>query len=67
MKKIIKINTKSHNYRIIIEKNSILKDILKEEKKQKNFIIIDKQLLSLIPTLKKNKNFNLIVFRRRKN
>ena len=60
MKKIIKINTKSHNYRIIIEKNSILKEILKEEKKQKNFIIIDKKLLFLITKLKKNKNFDLI-------
>ena len=60
MKKIIKINTKSHNYKIIIEKNSILKEILKEEKKQKNFIIVDKKLLSLISKLKKNKNFNLI-------
>ena len=55
MKKIIKINTKSHNYRIIVEKNSILKEILKEEKKQKNFIIIDKKLLSLITKLKKIK------------
>jgi 3-dehydroquinate synthetase len=60
MKKIIKINTKNHNYKIIIEKNSILKEIIKEEKKQKNFIIIDKKLLSLLTKLKKNKNFNLI-------
>ena len=34
MKKIIKINSKNHNYKIIIEKNSILKEVLKEEKKQ---------------------------------
>ena len=61
MKKIIKINTKSHNYKIIIEKNSILKEVLKEEKKQKNFIIIDKKLLPLMANLKKNKNFKLIV------
>ena len=61
MKKIINISTKSNNYKILIEKNSILKEILKEEKKQKNFIIIDKKLLSLISKLKKNKNFNLII------
>ena len=63
MKKIIKINTKIHNYEIIIEKNSILKELLKEEKKQKNFILIDKKLLSLIPQLNKNKNFNLITIK----
>ena len=60
MKKIIKINTKNHNYKIIIEKNSILKEILKEKNNQKNFIIIDKKLLPLITKIKKNKNFNLI-------
>ena len=53
MKKIIKINTKNHNYKIIIEKNSILKEILKEKNNQKNFIIIDKKLLPLITKIKK--------------
>ena len=60
MKKIIKINTKGCHYKIIIEKNSILKEILKEKNNQKNFIIIDKKLLPLITKIKKNKNFNLI-------
>ena len=61
MKKIIKIKTKDKNYKVIIEKNSILKAINSElALNQKIYIIIDKKISFLIKNLKNNKMINVI-------
>ena len=61
MKKIIKIKTKARNYKIIIEKNSILKAIKNELKLDlKTYIIIDKKISFLIKDLENNKMINII-------
>ena len=61
MKKIIKLSLKDQKYNIIIEKNSILKNIQNEIKyNQKIFILIDTKVSHLINKLKLNSNINII-------
>jgi shikimate kinase/3-dehydroquinate synthase len=61
MKKIIKIKIKTQNYNIVVENKSILNNIVKEAKLDKKiFIIIDKNVKSLIANLPKKKNINII-------
>lgn len=61
MKKIIKIITKNKTYKIILEENSILSSIKKENiTGEKIFIIIDRNISYLIKDLKKNKNIKIL-------
>jgi 3-dehydroquinate synthase len=61
MKKIIKIKTKTATYKIVVERNSVLKNINNEVKlNKKTFIIIDKKVSFLIKNLKDNKKVNII-------
>ena len=62
MKKIIKIKNISKNYRILIENNSIVKNILKEQKKNKKlFIIMDKNISYILKKIKIEKNTKIIM------
>jgi len=61
MKNIIQIKTKTHNYSIIIEENSII-PLIKIEKtsKKKIFIIIDRKVKYILNKIVKSKNINII-------
>ena len=61
MKKIIKIKSKNKDYNIILENNSIIRNIKKySNKNQKNIIVIDYKLADLYKRLKNNKNNYII-------
>ena len=61
MKKIIKINSPTKSYNILLQRNSILLNILNEQKiNKKIFIIIDRKVIHLIKNLKTNNNTFII-------
>ena len=60
MNKIYKIKTKSKNYIIIIENNSIVKNIIDESKKSKTIVIIDSKLNKISDKIKSLKNIHVI-------
>lgn len=61
MKQIIKIKIKTKNYNIIVENQSILRNLIRESKLgEKIFIIIDNKVKYLIADLPKKKNINII-------
>ena len=61
MKQLIKIKIKTKNYNIIVENQSILRNLIRESKLgEKIFIIIDNKVKYLIADLPKKKNINII-------
>tara|TARA_X000000368_G_scaffold377060_1_gene330472 strand:+ start:209 stop:1276 length:1068 start_codon:yes stop_codon:yes gene_type:complete len=61
MKKLIKIKTSNSSYNVIIEKKSIIKNILIAKKNHnKIFVIIDSKLNPLIKSVKNIKNIHII-------
>jgi len=61
MKQIIKIKIKTKNYNIIVENQSILRNLIRESKLgEKIFIIIDNKVKYLIADLPKKKNIKII-------
>ena len=61
MIKIIKINSPTKSYNILLKRNSILLNILNEQKiNKKIFIIIDRKVIHLIKNLKTNNNTLII-------
>ena len=60
MKQIIKVNTDTNNYNVIVENKSILHNIIQEARRgEKIFIIIDNKVKYLIASLLKKKNLNI--------
>ena len=56
MQKIINIKSKNKNYNIIVEKNSVLKNILNEVKiNNKTIVLIDSKLINLYKKLKRKR------------
>ena len=61
MKKIIKINTESKRYEILVQKNVILNYLRSEIKKNiKNYIFIDSKISYILQNLKDNKKLHII-------